>query len=142
MTKARPAPATSIPASPGSVSRQIGSTAKRLRNSMGLTLGEVAKRSNISGGMLSRLENGDVSPSLETLAALTAALGVPLSNLFSEVGKARGDARSSPFSSRSTTRSRSSRVSSIPAPSSSIYSKDRSPTGTATRPIFSRRVMH
>jgi transcriptional regulator with XRE-family HTH domain len=81
---------------PGSVSRQIGATVKRLRTSMGLTAGEVAKRSNISAGMLSRLENGDVSPSLETLGALTHALGVPLSNLFSDVGKARGGAQHVP----------------------------------------------
>jgi transcriptional regulator with XRE-family HTH domain len=75
------------------VARQVGATAKRLRGSMGLTLGEVAKRADISAAMLSRLENGDVSPSLETLGALTAALGVPLSNLFSEVGKPRGGAQ-------------------------------------------------
>jgi transcriptional regulator with XRE-family HTH domain len=81
---------------PASVSRQIGATARRLRNSMGLTLGEVAKRSNISAAMLSRLENGDVSASLETLAALTAALGVPLANLFTDVGKTRGGAQHVP----------------------------------------------
>jgi DNA-binding XRE family transcriptional regulator len=81
---------------PASVSRQIGATARRLRNSLGLTLGEVAKRSSISSAMLSRLENGDVSPSLETLAALTAALGVPLSNLFTDVGKPRGGAQHVP----------------------------------------------
>jgi transcriptional regulator with XRE-family HTH domain len=63
---------------------------------MGLTLGEVAKRASISAGMLSRLENGDVSPSLETLGALTAALGVPLSNLFNDIGKARGGAQHVP----------------------------------------------
>ena len=63
---------------------------------MGLTLGEVAKRSNISAGMLSRMENGDVSPSLETLAALTAALGVPLGNFFGDIGKPRGGAQHVP----------------------------------------------
>jgi DNA-binding XRE family transcriptional regulator/mannose-6-phosphate isomerase-like protein (cupin superfamily) len=63
---------------------------------MGLTLGEVAKRSNVSAGMLSRLENGDVSPSLETLAALTAALGVPLGTLFGDIGKPRGGAQHVP----------------------------------------------
>ncbi|HTU64372.1 MAG TPA: XRE family transcriptional regulator [Steroidobacteraceae bacterium] len=81
---------------PASVSRQIGATARRLRNSLGLTLGEVAKRSGISAAMLSRLENGDVSPSLETLASLTAALGVPLANLFNDVGKPRGGAQHVP----------------------------------------------
>jgi len=79
-----------------SVARQVGATARRLRGSLGLTLGEVAKRSNISSAMLSRLENGDVSPSLDTLGALTAALGVPLTNLFSDVGKPRGGAQHVP----------------------------------------------
>jgi len=93
MANAR-APAPS-PASQ-SVGKQIGATVRRLRNSMGLTLGEIAKRSSISAAMLSRLENGDVSPSLETLAAVTAALGVPLSNLFTDVGKPRGGAQHVP----------------------------------------------
>jgi transcriptional regulator with XRE-family HTH domain len=78
---------------PASITRQIGLGIRRLRNSMGLTLGEVAKRSNISPGMLSRMENGDVSPSLETLGALAAALGVPLGNFFGDVGKPRGGAQ-------------------------------------------------
>jgi transcriptional regulator with XRE-family HTH domain len=80
----------------GEVTKQIGATVRRLRSSMGLTLGEVAKRSNVSAGMLSRLENGDVSPSLETLAALTAALGVPLGTLFGDIGKPRGGAQHVP----------------------------------------------
>jgi transcriptional regulator with XRE-family HTH domain len=78
---------------PASITRQIGLGIRRLRNSMGLTLGEVAKRSNISPGMLSRMENGDVSPSLETLGSLAAALGVPLGNFFGDVGKPRGGAQ-------------------------------------------------
>jgi transcriptional regulator with XRE-family HTH domain len=78
---------------PASITRQIGLGIRRLRNSMELTLGEVAKRSNISPGMLSRMENGDVSPSLETLGSLAAALGVPLGNFFGEVGKPRGGAQ-------------------------------------------------
>jgi transcriptional regulator with XRE-family HTH domain len=78
------------------VSKQIGATVRRVRGSMGLTLGDVAKRADISAGMLSRLENGDVSPSLETLAALTAALGIPLANLFTDIGKPRGGAQHVP----------------------------------------------
>jgi DNA-binding XRE family transcriptional regulator len=78
-----------------SVARQIGATVRRLRNSHGLTLGEVARRSSISPAMLSRLENGDVSPSLDTLSALTGALGVSLPQLF-EAQKPRGDAQHVP----------------------------------------------
>ncbi len=53
---------------------------------MGLTLGEVSTRSGVSRPMLSRLETGDVMPSLETLVALTGALGVGLASLFQEIG--------------------------------------------------------
>ena len=79
MAKARPAPspAAATPAGQtgdgGSVTKQIGATVRRLRSSLGLTLGEVARRANLSAAMLSRLENGGVSPSLESLAALTGA---------------------------------------------------------------------
>jgi transcriptional regulator with XRE-family HTH domain len=92
MARAKPGPALES----GSVTRQIGATVRRLRSSMGLTLGEVAKRSHVSAGMLSRLENGDVSPSLETLGALTSALGVPLGFLFGDIGKPRGGAQHVP----------------------------------------------
>jgi len=94
--KAKPAVSAGRPPDPASVTRQIGATVRRLRASMGLTLGEVARRANISPAMQSRLENGDVSPSLETLGALTAALGVPLANLFNDVDKPRGGAQHVP----------------------------------------------
>ena len=95
MAKA-PAPSPAPPPDAGSVSKQIGATVRRLRTSLGLTLGEVAKRSELSAAMLSRLENGGVSPSLESLAALTTALGVPLAQLFGDVGKPRGGAQHVP----------------------------------------------
>jgi mannose-6-phosphate isomerase-like protein (cupin superfamily) len=63
---------------------------------MSLTLGEVATRSNISPGMLSRMENGEVSASLETLAALATALGVPLGNFFGDIGKPKVGAQHVP----------------------------------------------
>jgi transcriptional regulator with XRE-family HTH domain len=92
MAKARPAPTLDS----GSVTRQIGATARRLRNGLGLTLGDVAKRANLSAAMLSRLENGGVSPSLDSLAALSSALAVPLAQLFGDVGKPRGGAQHVP----------------------------------------------
>lgn len=83
-------------AEPGNVAQKIGATARRLRTALGLTLGDVARRANISAAMLSRLENGDVSPSLETLSALAPVLGVPLAQLFSDVDKPRGGAQHVP----------------------------------------------
>lgn len=81
------------PADAAAVGRHIGSTVRRLRGTLGLTLGEVAARSGISSAMLSRLETGDVMPSLETLVALTDALGVGLSSIFEELGAAAGSAQ-------------------------------------------------
>ncbi len=59
----------------------LGRTARRLRESQNLTLADVAARANISSAMLSRLETGRVSPSLETIVALSHALGVTASVL-------------------------------------------------------------
>jgi DNA-binding XRE family transcriptional regulator len=96
MAKVKSAAPARTPTDPASIARQIGATARRLRGAMGLTLGEVAKRADISPAMLSRLENGDVSPSLETLGSLSAAFGVSLSDLFSDVDKPRGAAQHVP----------------------------------------------
>ena len=75
------------------VGRHIGATLRRVRGSMGLTLGEVSKRSGVSRAMLSRLETGDVMPSLETLVALTGALGVGIASLFQEIGTTAASAQ-------------------------------------------------
>ena len=63
----------------------LGRTARRLRESQNLTLADVAGRANISSAMLSRLETGRVSPSLETIVALSHALGVTASVLMQRV---------------------------------------------------------
>jgi transcriptional regulator with XRE-family HTH domain len=43
---------------------------------------DLAAATGISLGMLSKIENGNISPSLTTLQALSRALGVPLTALF------------------------------------------------------------
>jgi transcriptional regulator with XRE-family HTH domain len=65
---------------------RLGRVARRIREELGLTLAAVAKRSRISAGMLSRLETGRVSPSLETIVALAEVLGVRPSVLLQEIG--------------------------------------------------------
>jgi transcriptional regulator with XRE-family HTH domain len=65
---------------------RLGRVARRIREEMGLTLAAVAKRAHISAGMLSRLETGGVSPSLETIVALAEVLGVRPSVLLQEIG--------------------------------------------------------
>jgi transcriptional regulator with XRE-family HTH domain len=71
----------------------LGRTARRLRESQNLTLADVAGRASISSAMLSRLETGRVSPSLETIVALSQALGVTASVLMQRVGSDDGGAQ-------------------------------------------------
>ena len=74
----------------------IGRVARRIREELGLTLANVAQEARISPGMLSRLETGQVSPSLETIVALSRALGVRPALLLQEVGESDGDAQHVP----------------------------------------------
>lgn len=52
-----------------------------LRSKQGLSLEDVAQKSGISRATLSRIENADVSPTAETLSALSTTFGMPLSRL-------------------------------------------------------------
>lgn len=71
----------------------IGRVARRIRKHRGLTLVTVAQQAGISPSLLSRLETGDVSASLETIVALAVVLGVRPAVLLQEVG---GDERVMP----------------------------------------------
>src|SRR5580693_5290647 len=73
-------------AAAGNVGRQLGAVARRVRESQDLTLTDVAVSAGISAGMLSRLETGQVTPSLETLVALAGALGVRPALLLQQLG--------------------------------------------------------
>ena len=61
----------------------IAHNVRRLRRQQGLSVGDMATRVGISKAMLSKIENGVISPSLNTMSALANALGVPLVQLFS-----------------------------------------------------------
>src|SRR3954463_1410422 len=76
-----------------SLAATIGSALRNLRASQGLTLADVAARAQISPAMLSRVETGAVSPSLDTLAALASALGADLASLFKKVDTRPSDAQ-------------------------------------------------
>jgi transcriptional regulator with XRE-family HTH domain len=60
----------------------IGGEARAQRRRQGLTAQDVATRAGISTGMLSKIENGIISPSLSTLQALSSALRLPLTCFF------------------------------------------------------------
>ena len=75
------------------VASKVGSELRRLRAAQGLTLAEVAERAKISQAMLSRVETGAVSASLETFASLANALGVEMAALFRDLGTRSSDAQ-------------------------------------------------
>jgi transcriptional regulator with XRE-family HTH domain len=62
--------------------RALGVQIKQERRKLDLSVADLAGAANISTGMMSKIENGQISPSLSTLQAISAALSVPLSNLF------------------------------------------------------------
>ena len=57
----------------------IGETIRELRKEKGYTQEELGRRINCSKGNISKIENGTISPTLETLTALAMALGKNLS---------------------------------------------------------------
>ena len=89
MPKKNPVPESSSPP----LATTVGAAIRRLRTAQGLTLADVADRADISQAMLSRLETGAVSPSLETLAAVAKAIGADLATLFRDLGSRQSDAQ-------------------------------------------------
>ncbi|MFJ6327344.1 MULTISPECIES: helix-turn-helix domain-containing protein [unclassified Rhizobium] len=60
----------------------IGHEVRAYRKKLGITVTDLAAATGISLGMLSKIENGNISPSLTTLQSLSRALGVPLTSFF------------------------------------------------------------
>ncbi|MGL4397915.1 MAG: helix-turn-helix domain-containing protein [Hyphomicrobium sp.] len=69
-------------ASERTLEQAIGLQVRQHRKDAGLTVSELATAANISSGMLSKIENGQISPSLGTLQTLALALNVPITLLF------------------------------------------------------------
>jgi len=73
-----------------SLEAAIGMKIRALRKRRDMTAAELAGLAAISVGMMSKIENGGISPSLSTLNAVAGALNVPIGEFFSETEK-RGD---------------------------------------------------
>jgi transcriptional regulator with XRE-family HTH domain len=58
----------------------IGRAIKAFRLQQNITASDLADKTGLSKGMLSKIENGNISPSLSTLQSLASALGVPLTS--------------------------------------------------------------
>ncbi len=89
MAIADPSPADDQPGAtldPALLEEALGTViAQRVREyrlQLGLTVGQLAVRSGLSKGMLSKMENAQASPSLATLARLSTALSVPITAFF------------------------------------------------------------
>lgn len=68
----------------------IGRQVRELRKRQRMTGTDLAVQTGLSVGMLSKIENGVISPSLNTLQSLANALRVPLVQLFSGYEETRG----------------------------------------------------
>jgi transcriptional regulator with XRE-family HTH domain len=68
----------------------IGAQVRDYRKQAGLTVSELASVADISTGMLSKIENGQISPSLSTLQLLASALNLPLTMLLASYDRGRG----------------------------------------------------
>lgn len=73
-----------------SLEQAIGHEVRAYRKNMGVTVADLAAATGMSLGMLSKIENGNISPSLATLQALAKGLGVPLTAFFRRYEEARG----------------------------------------------------
>jgi transcriptional regulator with XRE-family HTH domain len=64
---------------------RIGQIIKKYREKTGQNQSDVAVKANISISMLSQIERGVVSPSIDTLALVCGALGLDMAELFKKV---------------------------------------------------------
>ena len=78
-----------VQASENALEKAIGRQVKRYRRELGLTITDMCTRTGLSAGMVSKIENGNTSPSLATLRSLSTALNVPVTALFREFEEQR-----------------------------------------------------
>jgi transcriptional regulator with XRE-family HTH domain len=64
--------------------KRIADKIRSVRTTRGLTLAHMAEATGLSKGLLSRIENSQVSPPIATLAKISRALEVPMSFFFED----------------------------------------------------------
>jgi transcriptional regulator with XRE-family HTH domain len=67
----------------------IGREVRALRQQRRMTVAALAREAGLSVGMLSKIENGGISPSLATLQALSRALSAPITAFFAKFEEQR-----------------------------------------------------
>ncbi len=73
--------------------KRIGAVLRALRAAAGLTLAEVGAGAGLSSAMLSRIENGAATASLDSLERVCEALGIGMADLFQEIDQQHGTAQ-------------------------------------------------
>lgn len=73
----------------GRLEQVIANHVRSRRLELGLNVGQLADRSGISKGMLSKIENAQTSPSLATIERLATALDMPVTSLFRGLAEER-----------------------------------------------------
>lgn len=64
---------------------EVGRKITELRTAQGISLTNLAKSSGIAQSSLSYIESGKAQPTVETVEKICAALGITLSDLFTDV---------------------------------------------------------
>lgn len=67
---------------PRTLEKALGLQVRMLRRERELSVVDLASAAKISTGMMSKIENGQISPSLSTIQALATALNTPFTSLF------------------------------------------------------------
>jgi transcriptional regulator with XRE-family HTH domain len=73
----------------GQIGWVIANHVRSRRQEIGLNVAQLAERTGISKGMLSKIENAQTSPSLSTIERLANALDMPLTSLFRGLAEER-----------------------------------------------------
>jgi len=68
----------------------IGHEVRAYRRKLGMTVTDLAAATGVSTGMLSKIERGNISPSLTTLQNLARAFSVPITAFFRSFEESRG----------------------------------------------------
>ena len=67
----------------------IGRQIRIYRKQLEITVSDLSKMTGLSTGMLSKIENGNTSPSLSTLQTLSNALSIPMTAFFKQFEQKR-----------------------------------------------------
>jgi len=75
------------------LTQALGNAIRELRQRHKLTIAQVSEQADISRGMLSKIETGQITPGLDSLSRIARALGVSMSMLFRHYDAPTGSAQ-------------------------------------------------